>query len=78
MTAPLYEPRPAHVRCDERGRRAAVNGRGVESVRVEWLVEVRWWTGQPLRRHYLELAVEGGRCIVVYRDLVAGGWCEQR
>lgn len=72
-----YAPKPAHVRC-ERARPVSVGGRAVESVREEWLVEDRWWTGEQLRRHYLELALEGGRCVVVYRDLVAGGWCEQR
>lgn len=73
----LYEPRPAHVRL-ESGRPAAVDGRAVESIREEWLVEDRWWSGEPLRRHYLELVLEGGRCTVVYRDLAAGGWYGQR
>ena len=77
MSEPLYAPRPAHVRL-EGGRPAAVNGRRVEFVREEWLVEDRWWSTGPLRRHYLELVIEGGRCIVVYRDLAGGGWSEQR
>jgi hypothetical protein len=47
-------------------------------VREQWLVEDRWWTGSPLRRHYLELALAGGRCTVVYRDLETGRWYEQR
>ena len=50
----------------------------MDSIREEWLVEDRWWTSDPLRRHYLELALEDGRCVVVFRDLVAGGWFEQR
>ena len=75
----LYAPRPAHVRLDPRsGRPGSVGGRRVEAIREEWLVEDRWWTGEPLRRHYLELVLEGGRCVVVFRDLVVGGWCEQR
>ena len=78
MRVGLYAPRPAHVRCDERGRPLALDGRRIESVREEWLVEDRWWTAEPLRRHYVEVVLEGGRCAVVYRDLVTGGWCEQR
>ena len=77
MRGELYTPRPAHVRLDG-SRPVAVNGREVESIRDEWLVEDRWWSGEPLRRHYLELVLEGGRCIVVYRDLAGGGWSEQR
>lgn len=75
----LYSPRPIGVRLDDRSSRpTAVDGRRVESVREEWLVEDRWWSTDPLRRHYLELVLEGGRCIVVYRDLVTGGWWAQR
>ncbi len=77
-TSALYEPRPVDVRCDASGRPAAISGRHVESIREEWLVEDRWWTDEPLRRHYLELVAAGGRCVVVYRDLVAGDWYEQR
>ncbi len=73
----LYAPRPVRVRLDGR-RPTAVDGSSVESVREEWLVEDRWWTSAPLRRHYLELVLAGGRCVVVYRDLVAGGWWGQR
>jgi len=79
MTAGLYAPRPADVRLEAgSGEPAAVDGRPVESVREQWLVEDRWWSAEPLRRHYLELVLAGGRCIVVYRDLVAGGWWRQR
>jgi hypothetical protein len=78
----LYAPHPVHVRLDGvdglGSRPRSVDGRRVESVREEWLVEDRWWSGEPLRRHYLELVLESGRCTVVYRDLAAGGWYEQR
>jgi len=50
----------------------------VDSVKEEWLVEDRWWTGTPLRRRYFELVLEDGRNAVVFNDLVAGGWFEQR
>lgn len=74
----LYAPHPVHVRSDAGFRPLSVGGRLVEAMREEWLVEDRWWSGEPLRRHYLELVLEGGRCVVVYRDLAAGGWYEQR
>lgn len=74
----LYAPRPVHVRSDAASRPLSVDGRLVEALREEWLVEDRWWSGDPLRRHYLELVLEGGRCVVVYRDLAAGGWFQQR
>lgn len=73
----LYAPRPVRVRLSG-STPTAVDGKQVESIREEWLVEDRWWTSEPLRRHYLELVLVGGRCTVVYRDLETGAWSEQR
>ena len=49
----------------------------VESMREDWVVEDRWWTGRPLRRRYLELVLIDGRNVVAFRDLVGGGWYVQ-
>ena len=73
----LYAPRPVSVRGAVAGRPESVGDRSVEAVREEWLVEDRWWAPDPLRRHYLELVLEGGRCQVVFRDLVSGRWYSQ-
>jgi len=73
----LYAPRPVRVRAVD-GAPRSVGGVRVDSTREEWLVEDRWWTSEPLRRHYLELVLENGRCTVVFRDLVSGRWWEQR
>lgn len=76
MTALLYAPRPAHVRTDAVGRPAGVAGVAVEAVREEWLVEDRWWTPEPVRRHYFELVLADGRCEVVFCD--GKSWFSQR
>lgn len=78
----LYAPEPIRVATGRSGRPGAlperVGGARVESVREEWLVEDRWWTSEPLRRRYLELVLDTGRCIVVFCDLATGRWYEQR
>jgi hypothetical protein len=78
----LGTPKPAAVEADERGVPAAIgNGSGraeVDSIREEWVVEDRWWTGRPLRRRYFELVLLDGRNEVVFCDLVGGGWFLQR
>jgi len=74
----LYPPRTASVHADAGGRPLAVGGVAVEAVREEWTVEDRWWTTDPLRRRYYELALEGGRCVVVFRELEGGRWFSQR
>jgi hypothetical protein len=74
----LNEPRPVTVRCPPEGPPQAVDGGAVEAVREEWLVEDRWWTAAPLRRHYFELALADGRALTVFRDAGDGRWFRQR
>lgn len=73
----LYRPEPVAVRRGLGGAPAAIGGVGVETIREEWLIEDRWWTERPLRRHYYEAILADGRNVVVYRDLVAGRWYRQ-
>jgi CO dehydrogenase/acetyl-CoA synthase delta subunit len=74
----LAAPRPVRVAAAGDGRPEAVGGRAVEAVRESWLVEDRWWTDDPLRRRYWEVVTTDGRDLVVFRDLVDGGWFAQR
>jgi hypothetical protein len=71
-------PKPTAVEADERGVPLGVASVRVDTVREEWVVEDRWWTGDPMRRRYFELVLEDGRNVVVYRDLLTGGWFQQR
>lgn len=73
-----YLPQPASVRVDPSGGPRALAATGVEAVREAWVVEDRWWTLSPLRRHYFELVLEDGRCAIVFRDLDSGRWFMQR
>jgi hypothetical protein len=74
----LNEPRPVAVRAAADGTPLAVGSAAVEAVREEWLVEDRWWTPRPLRRHYFELALSDGRALTVFRDAGDGRWFRQR
>ncbi len=74
----LAEPRPAAIRARPGGIPAALDGTPVEAVAEDWIVEDRWWTGDPLRRRYFELVLADGRDAVVFHDLVGGAWFSQR
>lgn len=74
----LARPRPARVVVGEHGEPRTLDGRAVESVAEDWVVEDRWWTDRPLRRRYFELVLVDGRNVVVYRDLRGRGWFVQR
>jgi hypothetical protein len=74
----VYPASPAAVVADGGGVPRAVGAAGVEAVREEWMVEDRWWTSAPLQRRYFELALDDGRCVVVFRELEGGRWYSQR
>jgi hypothetical protein len=74
----LYMPRPAKVEVDSKRTPVSVDGVGVDAVREEWMLEDRWWTRQPLRRHYYELVLADGRDVTVFRSAFSGRWYRQR
>ncbi len=79
MSKGVYWPTPAEVEAGQDGIPLRVHGVAVEAVREDWLVEDRWWTPKPLRRHYFELVLVDGRCLVVFREPAESGrWFEQR
>jgi hypothetical protein len=74
----LNEPQSVAVQAAADGTPRTVGAAAVEAVREEWLVEDRWWTPRPLRRHYFELALADGRALTVFRDADDGRWFRQR
>ncbi|HEU4737141.1 MAG TPA: hypothetical protein VFS48_08975 [Solirubrobacterales bacterium] len=74
----LYVPRPVKVEADRAGKPVTVDGIAVEALREEWVVEDRWWTPQPLGRHYFELVLADGRNVVIFRSIVSRRWYRQR
>jgi hypothetical protein len=73
----LSLPRRTPVVVGLDGYPTRVADRLVEAVREEWRVEEGWWTDRPVRRRYMEVALEGGRVVVVFEDRRAGGWFAQ-
>lgn len=77
----LSTPRPVRVICHADGiPRALIHPGGtrrvVLSVRDEWLIQDRWWTDQPVERHYFEVLVDPGRVVTVFHDLREDEWFE--
>ena len=73
----LNAPRPALVETAPGGTPHVVNREQVTLVREEWRVVDRWWTDEPVDRHYFEVVLEGGRNVCVYRDAEASCWFTQ-
>ncbi len=73
----LNAPRQALVETGPSGTPHVVNREQVALVREEWRVVDRWWTDEPVDRHYFEVVLEGGRNVCVYRDGEASCWFTQ-
>ena len=50
---------------------------GVEAVLETWRIDDEWWRERPVSRVYFSLALEDGRTVTVYRDIVTGRWASQ-
>ncbi len=87
---PLNRPRPLRVEADGQGRPTAIwlsprrapvrAGRrhAVEALLETWRIDDEWWRQRSVSRVYYSLLLEDGRTATVYRELVGGGWREQR
>jgi hypothetical protein len=73
----LNEPRPAAVEAVD-GRPVTIGNVPVATVREEWRVSERWWTGRPLRRRYFDAVLETGENVVVFLEELEGRWYRQR
>ncbi len=60
-------------------RRSKGNGGGqsVETVLETWRIDDEWWR-QPISRRYYEVVLEGGKRVVLFRDLMTEAWFEQK
>ena len=77
---PLKSPSPVRVRTDDEGLPAELQRKGkrlrVVAVRERWRIDDAWWR-DPISREYYALVLEDGRPVILFRDLVAGGWYGQ-
>ena len=77
----LNRPRPLRVEADGDAWPAAIwiSGRrcAVEAMLERWRIDDEWWRERPVSRLYYRLALEDGRTVTVYRDLVSGRWAQQ-
>ena len=49
----------------------------MQTIAKRWRVDVDWWRVR-VWREYFKLATGTGLLVVIYRDLLSGGWYLQR
>ena|SRR2546423_14491224 len=70
------------VQLDEDGmptivKRETGNGKRVETIGEVWRVDDEWWR-QPIVRRYVEVVLEGGGRVVLFKDESTGEWWMQK
>ncbi|MGD0231691.1 MAG: hypothetical protein ABSC19_15285 [Syntrophorhabdales bacterium] len=74
-----YDPEPAGI-VDRDGRPVALINKGkrlrVSGIVNTWRIDEEWWR-EEISRLYFLIELENQRRIVVFRDLVGGGWFRQ-
>lgn len=76
----MKSPSPIRVHTDEEGSPAILHQKRkklrVVAVRERWRIDDEWWR-DPISREYFALVLEDGRPLILFRDLVTGGWYGQ-
>ena len=77
---PLNVPRSIGVELNEDDLPVTIafasKRRQVEEIGEIWRIDDEWWRDQIARR-YVELMLMGGGHVVVYENLIGGGWFMQ-
>ena len=75
-------PVPIEVVEDEDGRPVtlALVGQDINITSIDdlWEISDEWWRPKSVTRRYYQVTTEDGRSLIVFRDLVYGGWYRQR
>jgi hypothetical protein len=77
---PLSQPRQVEAGANQDGEPLWVQWQGrqrrVESVEDSWRIDDEWWRAEISRRYFL-VALDGGRRLTLYQDLLSGEWFAQ-
>ena len=78
----LNLPVPLAVEEDTHQNPLALTLRGrrlpVSSIDDLWEIGDQWWREEAVSRKYYQVAIEDGRLITIFRDLISGEWYRQR
>jgi hypothetical protein len=77
---PVNVPEAVPVTEDAAGLPVAVKTARRQAVKViedRWRLDDEWWRGEPVSRLYYAVLLASGQRLVLYKDLISGGWYRQ-
>lgn len=77
---PVNTPEELKVEENSDGLPVAVGGKrrqAIISIEDKWRIDDEWWRAAPVSRLYYNVLLASGQRVVLYKDLITGGWYEQ-
>ena len=77
---PVNQPEPERVEEDVAGLPVALvtkRRRVIIAIDDRWRIDDEWWRSEPISRMYYTVRLVSGQKLILYRDLVSGGWYRQ-
>jgi hypothetical protein len=77
---PVNQPEPENVEEDAAGLPVALRTKRRQPVKAiddRWRLDDEWWRNEPISRLYYAVRLTSGQKMVIYKDLVGGGWYRQ-
>ena len=77
---PVNTPEPVKIEEDASGLPLAVRikrRQAVTAIEDKWRLDDEWWRSEAISRLYYNVLLVSGQRLVLYKDLVTGGWYQQ-
>jgi len=77
---PVNTPEALKIEEDAFGIPLAVRlkqRQAVATIEDKWRLDDEWWRKEPVVRLYYNVLLASGQRLVLYKDLVTGGWYQQ-
>jgi hypothetical protein len=77
---PVNTPEPVKIEEDASGLPLAVRMKrrqAVTAIEDKWRLDDEWWRSEVISRLYYNVLLVSGQRLVLYKDLVTGGWYQQ-
>ena len=77
---PVNQPEPENVEEDAAGLPVALRTKRrqpVKAIEDRWRLDDEWWRSEPISRLYYAVRLTSGQKMVIYKDLIGGGWFRQ-
>jgi hypothetical protein len=77
---PVNTPEPVKIEEDTSGVPLAVRikrRQAIAAIEDKWRLDDEWWRSEAISRLYYNVRLASGQRLVLYKDLITGGWYQQ-